>query len=72
MSVKMLMLRDDGLRTARVGKGLSQTALAAKSGVARATINRIERGHAESVTFDTINRIAKALKVDADLLVSFK
>jgi DNA-binding Xre family transcriptional regulator len=35
------------------------------------TINRIEQGHAESVTFETVNRLAKALMVDADVLVTF-
>lgn len=50
---------------------MTQTALAAKAGVARATVNRIENGHAESVTFETVNRIADALGIDADVLVTF-
>lgn len=49
----------------------TQADLAARAGVSRATINRIERGHAESVTFDTVNKIAAALGVDADMLVTF-
>lgn len=46
--------------------------LAERAGVSRATINRIEQGHAESLTFETVNRLAKALEVDADVLVTFE
>jgi len=33
---------------------------------------RLESGDVESVTFDTVNRLAKALNVDADVLVTFE
>lgn len=51
---------------------MTQAQLAERAGVSRATVNRIERGHAESLTFGTVNRIAVALDVDADMLVSFE
>ena len=68
----MLTLRKDALLLARKGRELSQAALAKKAGVARITVNRIEKDHPDSVTFDTINRLAKALGVDTDTLVTFK
>lgn len=68
----MLTLRKDAVFLARKGRGLSQVALANKAGVARITVNRIEKEHPDSVTFDTINKLAKALGVDADTLVTFK
>jgi DNA-binding Xre family transcriptional regulator len=40
--------------------------------VSRATISRIEQGHAESVTFEPVNRLARALKGDAGVLVTFE
>ena len=51
---------------------MTQAELAAKAGVSRATVNRIERGHVESVTFAIVNRIALALGRDASLLVTFE
>lgn len=69
-AVKMITLRPEALRKWRAD--LTQAELAAKAGVSRATINRIEQGHAESVTFGTINKLAQALSVDADVLVTFE
>jgi transcriptional regulator with XRE-family HTH domain len=66
----MIVLRPGAIEAFR-GQ-LSQAELAKKAGVSRATVNRIERGHAESVTFGTVNRIADALGVDADALVTFE
>lgn len=71
MGVKMIMLRPDTLTTLRKGKELSQSALARKAGIARATVNRLENGQADAVTFATVNRIAVALGVDADAFVTF-
>jgi transcriptional regulator with XRE-family HTH domain len=45
----------------RIKRGWSQAQLAAAAYVARATINRIERG--KPATFDSAQRIAKALGV---------
>lgn len=69
-SARMIQLRPDALKKWRAD--MTQAELAEKAGVSRATINRIEQGHAESVTFETVNRLARALKVDADVLVTFE
>jgi transcriptional regulator with XRE-family HTH domain len=69
-SVRMIQLRPDALKKWRAE--MTQAELAKKAGVSRATINRIEQGHAESVTFETVNRLARALDVDADVLVTFE
>lgn len=66
----MMILRPEALRKWRAE--LTQAELAARAGVSRATINRIEQGHTDSVTFGTINKLARALEVDADVLVSFE
>ena len=65
----MIQLRPDALKKWRAE--MTQAELAERAGVSRATINRIEQGHAESVTFETVNRLARALRVDADVLVTF-
>ena len=67
---KMIQLRPEAMRKWR--SEMTQAELAQKAGVSKATINRIERGHAQSVTFGTINKIARALQVDADVLVTFE
>jgi transcriptional regulator with XRE-family HTH domain len=67
---KMIRLRPEALRKWR-GE-MTQAELAAKAGVSRATINRIEQGHAQSVTFEVINKLARALSMDADVLVTFE
>lgn len=64
-----------GLREGALAKfrgDMSQRALAAKAGVSRATVNRLEGGEADSASFATINKLAIALGVDADMLVSFE
>lgn len=66
----MIQLRAGQLEKERGSE--SQESLAARSGVSRGTIFRIEKGHAESVTLATINKLAKALGVDADVLVTFE
>ena len=67
---KMIQLRPEAVRKWRAE--MTQAELAQKAGVSKATINRIERGHAQSVNFGTINKIARALQVDADVLVTFE
>jgi transcriptional regulator with XRE-family HTH domain len=66
----MIQLRADAVKKWRAE--MTQAQLAEKAGVARNTIIRIEKGYAESVTFETVNRIARALNVDADVLVTFE
>ena len=43
--------------------GLTQAQLATAAGIARATVNRLERGHPRSLDLDTIARLADALGV---------
>lgn len=67
----MIQLRPKALETWRAQ--MTQAQLAKKAGVSRHTVMRLESGTADTaVTFDTINKLAKALGVDADVLVVFK
>lgn len=68
----MILLDSDALTTLRRGKDLSQSELARRAGIARVTVNRLENGQADAVTFATINRIAEALGIDADAFVTFE
>jgi len=52
------------LKTLRTKKALSQRDLAEKSGIAHATICRLEIGK-QKPTFKTIRKLAEALGVDA-------
>lgn len=67
-----MSLREGAVKRFREELGVSQGQLAEKAGISRATVNRIERGHADSATFAIVNKIAAALRVDADMLVSFE
>jgi transcriptional regulator with XRE-family HTH domain len=49
------------LRALRIRRRLTQSHLASAVGVSRATIGRIERGHADEVTLRTLVRVAAAL-----------
>ena len=69
MRFKMIALRPGAVTRLR-GK-MSKAELAREAGVSRTTVFRIEEGELASVTFDTVNRLAKALKCDADMLVTF-
>jgi transcriptional regulator with XRE-family HTH domain len=66
----MIQLRPEALRKWRAE--MTQAELAKKAGVSRHTVMRLESGDVESVTFDTVNRLARALNVDADVLVTFE
>jgi transcriptional regulator with XRE-family HTH domain len=66
----MIQLRPDALKKWRAE--MTQAELARKAGVSRHTVMRLEAGESEAVTFDTVNRLARALKVDADVLVTFE
>lgn len=65
----MITILPDMVR--RLRGEMSQDRLAKLAGVARHTVMRIENEQAKSVTFDTVNRLADALGVDADKLVEF-
>jgi transcriptional regulator with XRE-family HTH domain len=53
----------------REALGWSQGELSRRSKVRQATISQIENGHAKSVSFDVLRRLARALHVDAAHLV---
>lgn len=59
-------LRVEELREAA---GLSQTELAERAGIRRATLIDIEKGRTTGVDFDVLERLAVALGVDAGYLV---
>jgi transcriptional regulator with XRE-family HTH domain len=51
------------IRDARLKKGWTQTELAKRAGVRRATINQLESRRAQRVNLETLGKIAKALGV---------
>lgn len=67
----MITLNSDALATLRKGKDMSQSELARRAGIARVTVNRLENGQSDAVTFATVNSIAEALGVDANTFVGF-
>jgi transcriptional regulator with XRE-family HTH domain len=52
------------LRDARIGSGLSQTAVARAAGVSHATVSRVELGRASSANLVVLARIASVLGLD--------
>lgn len=54
----------------RVDLGMTQTEVGDKIGVGRATISKIESG--KGLTFDTINRVAKALDAEVSVVLTPK
>ncbi len=65
----MITLRVKQLREAA---GLSQTALAEKAKIRRATLFAIEKGENTGVDFDVLEKLAVALGVDAGYLIEHK
>ncbi len=57
------------VRRYRLGLGLSQEALGERSGMSRNYISDLERG-SRNVTLYTLVRVAKALEIDAGMLVT--
>ena len=57
------------LKEIRKKKGLSQEALAKKSGVGRVTINRMETGKMTYTTSGTLTKLALALNTTIDSLI---
>ncbi len=57
------------VREIREAQGLSQAALAEKAGIRPATLSAIETGQTKGIDFDTLERLARALKVPAQVLI---
>jgi transcriptional regulator with XRE-family HTH domain len=58
----------EAIRRARSRQGLSQQELAARSGVAYATVRKIERGETANPGFFTVADIARALGLRLDVM----
>lgn len=58
------------IRQLRESQGLTQAALAEKSGVSRVTIARIEGGRQLRVDLEVLDRLARALGVAPGLLIA--
>ena len=54
----------NGLRTARIRRGWRQADLAARSGLSRTTIARLESGQVDGATLRALRSIARALELD--------
>ncbi len=66
MPVTPIMLRIEELRAAR---NWSQAELARRSGVPQATVSRIEARKTAGISFDTLEKLAKALGCDPGYLI---
>ena len=60
------------VRAVRQRRGWRQQDLAEKAGVSQATVSRIERGHCESLSLDTVRRVAGALDIRVDLVARWR
>jgi transcriptional regulator with XRE-family HTH domain len=60
----------EAVRRARSRQGLSQQELAARSGVAYATVRKIERGETANPGFFTVADIARALGLKLDVMAN--
>ncbi len=58
------------LKELRVALGLTQAELAARAGVRRATVSRIENAHVTGIDFAVLERLAGVLGVDPGMLIS--
>ena len=59
------------LRELRRARGLTQVQLAKLCGMPQSTISRIESGSTTGVDFDTLDRVATALRVHPSELIAF-
>lgn len=57
------------LKRWRLARGLTQSQLAKKAGLHRVSVAQIESGRREQPTMTTRRRLAKALKIDLQLLL---
>ena len=72
---RMIAFLPEAVRAWRKERGMTQDQLAKKAGVSRVTVVRVEALESEdvnSVTLDTVNKLAKALGQDADKFVAFR
>jgi len=60
------------LRAVRLRRGFRQLDLASLAGVSRTTISLIERGHWQSLSIDTVRRIAAVLDVRIDCVARWR
>jgi transcriptional regulator with XRE-family HTH domain len=60
--------RGSEIQATRVSKGLTRKALAEQTGLAWVTIYNLECGHQPRTTWETLTRIAQALRVDVKTL----
>lgn len=58
------------IKELRVALGLTQAELAARAGVRRATVSRIENSHVTGIDFAVLERLAGALGVEPGMLIS--
>jgi transcriptional regulator with XRE-family HTH domain len=58
------------LREAREARGLSQSALAALSGVGRVTVNRIENYKVTAIDLGVLEKLGAALGMDPAMLLT--
>ncbi len=56
------------VRSVRVRRGWRQEDLAEAAGLSRASVSRIERGHAGSLSLDTVRRVCGCLDIRLDLV----
>ena len=57
------------IKELRSAKGWSQRELSRKAGVRQATVSHLESGNVQTVDLSVLERLAKALKVDAGYLI---
>ena len=60
------------IRELREGRDWSQSELARRSGVPSPTISRIEAGKTAGISFETLEKLAKALEVHPAALIEKK
>jgi transcriptional regulator with XRE-family HTH domain len=57
------------VRELRKSLGLTQAELAARAGIRRATVSRIENAHITAIDFDVLDRLADVLGVEPGFLI---
>ena len=60
------------VRAVRKRRGLGQADLARLSGVSRATVSLVERGHCEKLSLMTVRRMASALDIRTELIARWR